>query len=389
MTDKAGKQNKKRPNSQPQQNSNKPPAATAKKATAKKRPAKDPKVKAAQAAAAEQEPDSDEEYDEEGAQRSRFLIFNALPSWLVSFLTHAALIMLLALLTFQIPVETTVSLEAGEATTIEADSIDVNFDDEIETDPLDSEVSEQSELTFEEETDPLTVDTEATTEFSSLLADETTTFDASDSNVSLSESTNETDGRSGDARGQLLRKYGGSAASESAVQLALQWIADHQLPDGSWDLDHQRGPVNGRPRTSPDPGIYTKENGKATPYGATALALLPFLGNGVTHVTGSAEYREVVKKGLEYLKNNGRRRGNGISYRDPGGTMYSHGLVAIVFCEAYAMTGDESLRPYAQGSLKFIEQAQNQVIGGWRYTAREAGDTSVVGWQIMRSRAAS
>lgn len=344
------------------------------------RPTNDPRT--AQVKAQNSAADEDDEDDDEQESISRFLMFNALPSWLVSFLTHAALIILLALLVFEIPVENIVSLEAGEVSTVEADAIDMNFDDlELTNDPLDSEASEQSELTFEEETEPLTVDTEATTEFSSLLADETTTLDGSDSEVSESVVSNEVDGRSTDARDQMLRKFGGTAGSESAVQLALQWIADHQLPDGSWDLDHQRGPVTGRQRTSPNPGIYTAANNQATPYGATALALLPFLGNGTTHREG--EHKEVVKRGLDYLKNHGRRRGNGISYRDPGGTMYSHGLVAIVFCEAYAMTGDESLRPFAQGSLKFIEQAQHQVRGGWRYEARELGDTSVVGWQIM------
>ena len=386
MTDKeANKKASKKTKSGAKQASATPQAARpaqqkAPKQTAAVRPAKDPRTAQveAQNTAADEE---DEEAQEEKERASRFLLFNALPSWLVSFLTHVALILLLALLAFDIPVPNIVSLEAGEVSTVEADAIDVNTDDLELTDPLNSEASEQSELTLEEETEPLTVDTEATTEFSSLLADETTTLDGSDSNVTESEVSNEVDGRGADAREQMLRKFGGTAGSESAVQLALQWIADHQLPDGSWDLDHQHGPVTGRQRTSPNPGIYTAENNKATPYGATALALLPFLGNGTTHRVG--EHKDVVNRGLEFLKNNGRRRGNGLSYRDPGGTMYSHGLVAIVFCEAYAMTGDESLRPFAQGSLKFIEQAQNQVMGGWRYAAREPGDTSVVGWQIM------
>ena len=63
--------------------------------------------------------------------------------------------------------------------------------------------------------------------------------------------------------------------------------------------------------------------------------------------------------------------------------MYSHGLVSIVFCEAYAMTKDPELVKYAQGSLWYIEYAQDPVGGGWRYRPREPGDTSAVGWQLM------
>ena len=63
--------------------------------------------------------------------------------------------------------------------------------------------------------------------------------------------------------------------------------------------------------------------------------------------------------------------------------MYSHGIASIVLCEAYAMTHDKGLYAPAQQALNFIAYAQDPVGGGWRYSPRQAGDTSVVGWQIM------
>jgi hypothetical protein len=63
--------------------------------------------------------------------------------------------------------------------------------------------------------------------------------------------------------------------------------------------------------------------------------------------------------------------------------MYSHGLAAIVLCEAYAMTQDRGLMQPAQLGINHIVYAQDPVGGGWRYQPRTPGDTSVVGWQLM------
>ena len=191
--------------------------------------------------------------------------------------------------------------------------------------------------------------------------------------VSTSELTEETGSRSGEGKESLLRKYGGNEASEEAVALALKWIAKHQLPDGGWDLDHTRGP--GKFRDSSHPGTRSARNG------ATALAILPFLGAGHTHQSG--QYKDTVRNGLAYLMKNGKKSGRGVSFLEAGGTMYSHGLVSIVFGEAFAMTKDPELGQFAQGSIYYIEEAQDPVGGGWRYRPREPGDTSAVGWQVM------
>ncbi len=111
------------------------------------------------------------------------------------------------------------------------------------------------------------------------------------------------------------------------------------------------------------------------------MALLPFLGAGQTHRQG--KYRQQVQAGLYYLVNRMRVGPEGGSLFEPGGSMYSHGLASIVLCEAYAMTRDKGLYGPAQQALNFICYAQDPVGGGWRYQPRQAGDTSVVGWQLM------
>ena len=68
---------------------------------------------------------------------------------------------------------------------------------------------------------------------------------------------------------------------------------------------------------------------------------------------------------------------------DAGGTLYAHGMASIALCEAYGMTNDPQLLQPAQCALSFIAFAQDPVGGGWRYEPKQAGDTSVLGWQLM------
>ena len=109
------------------------------------------------------------------------------------------------------------------------------------------------------------------------------------------------------------------------------------------------------------------------------MALAPFLGAGYTHLEG--EHQETVRRGLYYLVSRALVMSEGVNLQE--GTMYAQGLSAIVLCEAYAMTQDESLREVAQRALDFIDYAQDKRGGGWRYNPGEPGDITVTGWQLM------
>jgi hypothetical protein len=174
-------------------------------------------------------------------------------------------------------------------------------------------------------------------------------------------------------RGRFLEKAGGNAASEAAVAAALNWFAEHQYPDGSWNFDHARCPkCRGR---CPNPGDL-REATRA----ATAMALLPLLGAGQTHLVG--KHKATVKRGLAYLVASMQVRGDRGSLDESGGRMYAHGLGSITLCEAYAMTRDKGLLRPAQQCLSHIAYAQDPVGGGWRYMPKQPGDTSVFGWQL-------
>jgi hypothetical protein len=186
------------------------------------------------------------------------------------------------------------------------------------------------------------------------------------------------DGRKGDARGQLARSGGGTRQSEDAVERGLRWLMVHQLHNGNWRYDLKGCPCHGECH---NPG--TEQSTTA----ATAMALLPYLGAGYTHVEG--EYQEVVRRGLYYLLGRAKPAPRGADWREgQQAAFYSQGLVAIALCEAYAMTQDSALRQPAQQAIDFIVYAQDKRGGGWRYGLGEPGDLTVTGWQVMALKSA-
>jgi len=182
-------------------------------------------------------------------------------------------------------------------------------------------------------------------------------------------------GRTPDGRARLTSIRGGTQASEEAVERGLWWLVAHQLDDGSWSFDHRKSPCGELCR---NPGNV------ASTTGATAIALLPFLGAGHTHVAG--EHQQTVRRGLYYLTGRALLTPNGADLQE--GTMYAQGLAAIALCEAYGMTGDRQLKEVAQRAIDFIVYAQDKRGGGWRYTPGEPGDTTVTGWQLMALKSA-
>jgi len=181
-------------------------------------------------------------------------------------------------------------------------------------------------------------------------------------------------GRGGDNRKRLLAAGGGSAGSEKSVAAALRWLAAHQMNDGGWSYNHCL--AQGCRGQCSHPGKLAEARNAAT-----AMGLLPFLGAGQTHQEG--KYKNTVRGGLYFLVNQMKLSPQGGSLHEGGGTMYSHGLASIALCEAYGMTKDKGLYKPAQAALGFICYAQDPATGGWAYSPRGGGDTSVVGWQVM------
>jgi hypothetical protein len=180
-------------------------------------------------------------------------------------------------------------------------------------------------------------------------------------------------------RVEMVTNQGGTTLTEAAVARGLKWLATHQNKDGSWSLREFEHAARC------NCGGHGAVGGKSA---GTALAMLPFLGAGQTQEAG--KYKEVVSRGLIWLIENQKQDGDLRAGSNDNSGMYAHGQAAIVLCEAFAMTGDERLRQPAQKAIDFIVKAQYR-DGGWRYLPgppTQAGDTSVVGWQLMALQSA-
>jgi hypothetical protein len=235
-----------------------------------------------------------------------------------------------------------------------------------------------------------------------LMAPEEATL-AKAGDVPAAKMTGEMGGRSKAGRAQLVAKMGGTVASEAAVNDALKWMARHQLKDGGWSFNHS---AETRCDCS-SPGALNSECRNA----ATGLAILAMLGAGNTPFDGN--FIPQVDQGVQFLIRNARAVPAGADLRGQhaGNTgMYTHAIATTALCEVLAMVEAEykrdlpdrskrrlnirrknvtsRLRPICQKAINFIVNAQYKPDGGWGYDPQRAGDTSILGWQVMALKSA-
>ncbi len=179
----------------------------------------------------------------------------------------------------------------------------------------------------------------------------------------------------------LMDLFGGTTESEQAVLMGLRWLSRHQAENGSWSLqNYNRASSKCNCKTQFESEV--DDNNVA----ATAFGLLPFLGAGVTSESAPeypselGDYKEVVSKGLEFLKTQQKESG-----QLPGG-MYAHAFGTIALCEAYALTKDRNIQTAAQKGVRYLVNAQHGGTGGWGYGPKQEGDTSVLGWVFLAIR---
>ncbi len=187
-------------------------------------------------------------------------------------------------------------------------------------------------------------------------------------------------------REKIAQQYGGTKASEEAVESALRWLASTQEPQGFWD-----GSKYGAGSVQFDAdGVDRLRAGQNADAGLTALALLSFLGAGYT--TEEGEYTDVVSKATNWLisqqSENGYLGGKATKYE----AMYCHGMATYALAEAYGLRSpgsiNEPLRIAVTKAVGYLSGFQNKTDGGWRYVPQQEGDMSMFGWQLMGLKSA-
>lgn len=172
-------------------------------------------------------------------------------------------------------------------------------------------------------------------------------------------------------KNRASKRAEGDERIRQALSAGLDWLARQQQSTGHWRLHEGY----------PDAGSYVLR----TDTGATALALLAYLGAGHTHRDGP--YREEVRQGLRWLRGVQKPNGDFHDHTELGRqtAFYAHSQAVIALCEAYALTGDETLREPAERGVRYLLESQHPVRGGWKYrpqTADSESDLSVTGWAL-------
>ncbi|QDV82052.1 prenyltransferase/squalene oxidase repeat-containing protein [Stieleria magnilauensis] len=283
-----------------------------------------------------------------------------MPAWLFSLFVHLLLLLLLALISTSSGQIGDMVLTITQGESAETPEFAEFSIEPIQWEDLPTETPNESELDI----DPL--DFDASVELVSLepvLERGEGLVEASVVKLPPSPK-NMFGGRSGAMKQELLKRSGGTQATEDAVKLGLQWLKRQQLGDGSWSL---LGPYSDGARS---------ENKVS----ATAMAMIAFMGSGSTHHSGP--YRKELARAVRWLVKQQDRQGFMAVQSAPHEKMYAQAQAMIALCELYAMTGDSWIRPYAQRSCDFAVRAQSPQ-GGWRYQPRIDSDTSVTGWFVM------
>ncbi len=165
----------------------------------------------------------------------------------------------------------------------------------------------------------------------------------------------------------------GGRAALPTIDRALEWLARHQDADGRWDCDQfMKHDLEGE--------ICDGAGNAVHDVGVTGLALLAFLGDN--HTLRAGKYRDVVKRGVMWLRS--EQQDNGLFGSDTSHDyIYDHAIATYAMCEACGLSRSRLLRPVAQRALNYLESHRNP-YSVWRYQPRDGdNDTSITGWAIM------
>ncbi|MGE4158952.1 MAG: prenyltransferase/squalene oxidase repeat-containing protein [Planctomycetota bacterium] len=181
-----------------------------------------------------------------------------------------------------------------------------------------------------------------------------------------------------DLKRQLRTENGGSDEAELAVDLSLQWLAEHQDLSGCWRPGaFQTRCAELRHHSCGGQGTHLDIFDEAV----TALCLLAFLGDGHRPKDGGI-YDANLALARQWLLSKQKQNG---SFGPPQGAVaYATAIAALALHELSAAGEDEEAEVAYKKALDFLADAQES-CGGWDYTPakRNRGDVSITGWCFL------
>ncbi|MDR3232882.1 MAG: terpene cyclase/mutase family protein [Planctomycetaceae bacterium] len=174
------------------------------------------------------------------------------------------------------------------------------------------------------------------------------------------------------------RSTAGSGQNDAAVAAGLNWLVKVQNAGGSWSLSSTKYTLS---------AAKTREDVNA----ATAMALLAFLGYGITTdaKTGEAAFVKAVTDAWDYLRRQ-QNPSTGCFFSDDSPNtshrFYTHALCTAALCELYAATQDKTLQKPSHDAVEYCLRHQSLDGGGWRYLPDRfspQSDVSVTGWIVL------
>jgi hypothetical protein len=161
------------------------------------------------------------------------------------------------------------------------------------------------------------------------------------------------------------------APEEEFVPERKDWLSAHQSPDGGWSAHGFRSQCIGEPCGGE--GTWDSE------VGSTGLALLAFLGFGVTHRTPRCG--DVVRRASARLMEIQDADGC-FGMRYPERFVADHAMATLAMAELAGMTGSPLFRPSVERGLAFL-LSQRGADGGWRTGDRVLdSDAVATAWAV-------
>jgi hypothetical protein len=150
---------------------------------------------------------------------------------------------------------------------------------------------------------------------------------------------------------------------------ALEWLANHQEADGSWDVTKYEGTE--ATMQNPCPAV--------APAITTGIALLAFLGDGHSEISG--EYKKNVKAGLKYINKalDDDKARTELYY----GNNYGTAIMLMALSEATILGASSKTRENADRLAEWFIRCHKGQKAGWRYQNAADSDLSVSGWVAL------